>query len=246
MDASQMAIKELAQSTRVQGKVFPLVTFFGLSPKAKQMISVLSKLANSTLLRQLWKESSEKALKMTEKREGHRTFLLSVDEVEELVWAPSNERLQSLQERFLSGVISFEEIDKLFLVFNDSQDLAKEMRLLISKNDSQVKAREDKINKRMEQIEQYYELRNCIDAARNILEFKERLGLQGNFQLVEDVCNQVCQYDRLKLTRFTPHWVTLGARAIITFFTWRCLNISIEECDCMRTEFRGCCYFTYV
>ena len=187
-----MAIKELAQSTRVQGKVFPVVTFFGLSPKAKQMISALSKLANSTLLRQLWKESSEKALKMTEKREGHRTFLLSVDEVEELVWAPSNERLQSLQERFLSGVISFEEIDKLFLVFNDSQDLAKEMRLLISKNDSQVKAREDKINKRMEQIEQYYELRNCIDAARNILEFKERLGLQGNFQLVEDVCNQVC------------------------------------------------------
>ena len=205
MDASQKAIKELAQSTRVQGKVFPVVTFFGLSPTAKQMISALSKLADSTLLRQFWKESSEKALKMTEKREGHRTFLLSVDEVEELVWAPSNERLQSLQERFLSGAISFEEIDKLFLVFKDSQAFAREMRLLTSKNGSHVKAREDKINKRIEQIEQYYKLRNCIDAARKILEFKERRDLQGNFQLVEDVCNQVCQYDRLKLTRFTSH-----------------------------------------
>ena len=201
-----MPIKDLVQSTTVQGNVFPVVTFFGLSPKAKQMISALSKLADSTLLRQFWKESSEKALKMTEKREGHRTFLLSVDEVEGLVWAPSNQRLQSLQERFLSGAISFEEIDKLFLVFKDIQDLAKEMRLLISKNDSQVKAREDKIYKRIGQIEQYYKLRNCIDAAQNILEFKERLDLQGDFQLVEDVCNQVCQYDRLKVARLDINW----------------------------------------
>ena len=135
-------------------------------------------------------------------------FLLSVDEVEELVWAPSNERLQSLQERLLSSDISVEEVDKVFQVFKDSQDLAKEMRLLISKNDSQVKVPEDKIKKRIEQIEQYYKLRNRIDAVWIILEFKERLNLHGDFQLLEDVRNQVCQYDRLKLTRYTSHWVT--------------------------------------
>ena len=190
-----MPIRELAQSSSVQGKVFPVVTFFGLSPKAKQMISALDKLADSILLQQFWKKNSEKALKMIEKREGHKMFLLSVDEVVELVWAPSNERLQSLQKRFLSGAISFEEIDNLFQIFKDSQDLAKEMRLLILKNESQVKAPEDKIKTRIEQIEQYYKLRNCIDAVWIILEFKERLDLHGDFQLVEDVRNQVCQYD---------------------------------------------------
>ena len=193
---SPKPVKELVQSTIIEGKVFPVVTFFGISLKAKQMISALGKLPESILLRQFWKESSEKALKMTEQREGHRMFLLSVDEVVELVWAPSNERLQSLQERFLSGAIPFEEIDKLFLVFKDSQDLAKEMKLLISKSERQVMARKAQINNRIEQIEQYYELQNCIDAAEKILEFKERRDLQGDFHLVEDVYNQVCQNDR--------------------------------------------------
>ena len=196
MDVSSKPVKELVQSTIIEGKVFPVVTFFGISLKAKQMISALGKLPESILLRQFWKESSEKALKMTEQREGHRMFLLSVDEVVELVWAPSNERLQSLQERFLSGAIPFEEIDKLFLVFKDSQDLAKEMKLLISKSERQVMARKAQINNRIEQIEQYYELQNCIDAAEKILEFKERRDLQGDFHLVEDVYNQVCQNDR--------------------------------------------------
>ena len=203
-----MPIRELAHSTSVKGKLCPVVIFFGLFPKEKQMISALDKLADSILLQQFWKKNSEKALKMIEKREGHKMFLLSVDEVVELVWAPSNERLQSLQKRFLSGTISFEEIDNLFQIFKDSQDLAKEMRLLILKNGSQVKAPEDKIKTRIEQIEQYYKLRNCIDAVWIILEFKERLDLHGDFQLVEDVRNQVCQYDWLKLTRFTPYWVT--------------------------------------
>ena len=196
MDVSPKPVKELVQSTIIEGKVFPVVTFFGISLKAKQMISTLGKLPESILLRQFWKESSEKALKMTEQREGHRMFLLSVDEVVELVWAPSNERLQSLQERFLSGAIPFEEIDKLFLVFKDSQDLAKEMKLLISKSERQLMARKAQISNRIEQIEQYYELQNCIDAAEKILEFKERRDLQGDFHLVEDVYNQVCQNDR--------------------------------------------------
>lgn len=196
MDVSAWPVKELVRSTIVEGKVFPVVTFFGISLKAKQMISALGKLTESILLRQFWKESSEKALRMTEQREGHRRFLLSVDEVVELVWAPSNERLQSLQERFLSGAIPFEEIDKLFLVFKDNQDLAKEMKLLISKSERQLMARKAQINDRIEQIEQYYELQNCIDAAEKILEFKERRDLQGDFHLVKDVYNQVCQNDR--------------------------------------------------
>ena len=196
LDVSQLSIKELAHSIKIQEKAFPVVTFFRLSLKGKQMISTLDKLAGSILLRQFWKESSEKALKMTEKREGHKAFLLSVEEVQELIWAPSNGQLQSLQERFLSGAIPFEEIDKLLLVFKDSQDLAKEMKLLISKSERQVMARKAQINNRIEQIEQYYELQNCIDAAEKILEFKERRDLQGDFHLVEDVYNQVCQNDR--------------------------------------------------
>lgn len=201
MDASHLSIKDLVQSSTVDGKVFPVVTFFQLSPKAKIMMSSLSKLSNSVLLRQFWKENGDKALKITGQREGHKV-LLSVDDVEELVWTPSNEQLQLLQDRFLNGSISFGEVDKFFKVFKENQELAKEIRLITSKNNSQGKAPEYLINTRIEQIDQYYKLHNCIDAARSILEFKTSLGLQGNFQLVEDLYNQVCLCFKLQICHF--------------------------------------------
>ena len=203
MDASHLSIKDLVQSSTVDGKVFPVVTFFQLSPKAKIMMSSLSKLSNSVLLRQFWRENGDKALKIAAQREGRNCkVLLSVDDIEELVWTPSNEQLQSLQERFLNGAISFGEVDKFFNVFKENQELTKEIRLITSKNDSQGKAPESLINKRIEQIDHYYKLHNCINAARSILEFKSSLGLQGNFQLVEDLHNQVCLCFKMQVFYF--------------------------------------------
>lgn len=194
VDASRMLIKNLAQSTFFGGKVLPVVTFFGLSPEAKEMISSLSQLNDSTLLRQFWRDNGEKALRKIAERETRNTFL-SVEDVVELIWRPTDQQLQSLQGSFLSGAISFGEVDKLFRVFKDSQnyeDLAKEIRLLTLRNESQVRAVDTLINKRIDEIQQYYKLHSCIHAARIILHFKTSLGLQGNFQLVEDLHNQVC------------------------------------------------------
>ena len=199
IDASRMSIKDLVQSTIVGGKVLPVVTFFGLSPEAKVMISYLSQLSDSILLRQFWKDNGEKALKITAQREAQN---MSLGDVVELIWTPSNVQLQSLQDRFLRGVISFGEVDKLFKVFKGNQkyeDLAKEIRLITSRRGSQVNAPDTLINKRIEEIQQYNTLHSCIDAARSILDFKTTLGLQGNFQLVEDLHNQVC---------FTFHFCT--------------------------------------
>ncbi|XP_078381354.1 E3 ubiquitin-protein ligase rnf213-alpha-like isoform X3 [Oculina patagonica] len=193
MDASRVLIKDLAQSTIVGGKVLPVVTFFALSPKAKEMISSLSQLSDSTLLRQFWRDHGDKALKKIAERETQKAYL-SVADVVELVWTPTNAQLQSLQDQFLHGSISFREVDKLFRVFKDDQkyeNLAKEIRLFTLRNDSTAQAPDRLINRRIEQIQQYYKLHSCIDAARIILDFKTSLGLQGNFQLVEDLHNQM-------------------------------------------------------
>lgn len=191
VDVSHVPIRDLVQSTIVEGRVHPVVTFFGLSPKAKVMISSLSKLGDSVLLRQFWKENGDKALKLKAEKEGRRVSL-NVDDVEELVWSPSIDQLRSLQGRFLTGAISFEEIDRFFKVFKENEEIVREMKLIISKNGSKTQGTELIVNQRIEQIDQYYRLHNCIDAAKSILEFKTSLGLQGNFQLVEDLHNQVC------------------------------------------------------
>ena len=187
-DASCLPIKDLVKSTVVEDKVVPAVTFFGLSPRAKLMISSFSKLTDSMLLRQFWKENGEKAMKLTPERRGR----LSVDDVEELVWTPSFKQLLSLQEHFLTGSISFEEVDKFLMVFTRNEGIAEEINLITSQNSLQTESTRALIHERIEQIDQYRKLQNCIDAAKSVLEFKKCLNLKGDFQLVEDLNNQVC------------------------------------------------------
>ena len=193
MDASHVSIRDLARSTITGGKVIPVVTFFGLSPKAKEMISSISRLRESVLLRQLWIDNGEKALRTIAERES-QNISLGVEDVVELIWTPTNAELQSLQARFVSGTISFGEVDKLFRVFKDNKgydDLANEIRLFTLKDGSPVQTTEEIINMRIEQIQQYYKLQRCIDAAEVILDFRTCLGLQGDFKLVEHLRYQV-------------------------------------------------------
>ena len=193
-DASRMFIRDLVRSTIADGKVFPEVTFFGLSPRAKEMISSLSRLRDSLLLRQLWTDNGGKAVRTIAERETQK-MSLSVEDVVELIWTPTNVELKSLQERFLSGTISFGEVDKLFRVFKNNQkyvDLANEIGLFSSREGISIQTTEELINKRIEQIQQYHTLHHYIEAAKVIQNFRTSLSLQGDFKLVEDLRNQVC------------------------------------------------------
>jgi len=193
MDASHVSIRDLARSTKSDGKMIPVVTFFGLSPKAKEMISSLSRLRDSVLLRQLWIDNGDKAIRAIAQREIQK-MVLGVEDILELIWTPTNAELQSLQTRFVSGDISFGEVDKLFRVFQDNQkynDLAKEIRLFTLRDGSPAQTTDELINTRIEQIQQYYNLQRCVEAAKIILDFRTCLGLQGDFKLVEHLRNQV-------------------------------------------------------
>ena len=184
MDVSCRPIRDLAQSSLVKEKLYPMVKFFQLSLKAKCMIASLSMLRDSELLRRFWKENGNRALDRAEEKRENKG-LLSVDDVEELVWTPSKQELDSLVERFLRGVMTFEEVDKYFKVLSEKRYIAKEMNLITSGNAS-------RINQRIDQIEQYYKLENYVDAARSILGFKTLVGLEGSFRLVEELKDQVC------------------------------------------------------
>lgn len=194
MDASHVSIRDLARSINADGKVLPVVTLFGLSPKAKEMISSLSRLRESMLLRQLWIDNGNKALRTIAERKTQNTSL-GVEDVVELIWTPTNAELQSLQSRFLSGDISFGEVDKMFRIFKENQkydDLANEIRLLTLRGGSPAQTTEELINERIGQIQQYYKLQHCVEAAEIILDFRTCLGLEGDFRLVEHLRNQVC------------------------------------------------------
>ena len=178
VDPSKLLIKDLVQLSIVGGEV-------------KSMVSTLSRLGNSTLLRQFWEQNGSKALTIIAPRGGQKTSL-TVADVLELVWKPTKEKLLSLKERFLRGAIPFEEVDKLLELFdNEYEDLAEEIRIIPSNNGRQSHGLEDIIRTRMGTIKQYHKLHTCIKAAGVMLKFKNAFGLQGDFQDVEVLYNQV-------------------------------------------------------
>lgn len=186
VDTSRLQIRDLVESIIFGDTVIPEVTYFGLSHGAKIMVSALSKLSDSALLRQFWKEKGEE-LGTTEGR-------LTVDDVEQFVWTPSYEHLLSLKDRFLDGSISFEEVDKILAVFaGDDEGLVREICLIISQTPPQIGDARASIDHQIEKINQYRNLQNCTDAAESMLVFKNCFGLQGDFQLVKDLKNQVCR-----------------------------------------------------
>ena len=191
VDPSKLLIKDLVQSSIVGGDVIPEVIFFGLSPDSKSMVFTLSRLRDSTLLRQFWEQNGSKALTIIAPRGGQKTSL-TVADVLKLVWKPSIEELLSLKERFLRGAIPFEEVDNLLELFdNEYEDLAEEIRIIFSNNERQSHCLEDIIRTRMGTIKQYHKLHTCIKAAGVMLKFKNAFGLQGDFQDVEVLYNQV-------------------------------------------------------
>ena len=191
VDPSKLLIKDLVQSAIVRGEVIPEVIFFGLSPDSKSMVSTLSRLGDSTLLRQFWEQNGSKALAIMAQRGGQKTSL-TVADVLELVWIPSKEQLLSLIQRFLSGEIPFKEVDKLLELFdNKYEDLAGEIRLITSNQNGRHHLLEETIRLRMRKIKQYHKLHTCIRAAGIMLKFKNAAGLEGDFQDVEVLYNQV-------------------------------------------------------
>ena len=202
VDPSKLLIKDLVQSAIVRGEVIPEVIFFGLSPDSKSMVSTLSRLGDSTLLRQFWEQNGSKALAIMAQRGGQKTSL-TVADVLELVWIPSKEQLLSLKQRFLSGEIPFKEVDKLLELFdNKYEDLAGEIRLITSNQNGRHHLLEETIRLRMRKIKQYHKLHTCIKAAGIMLKFKNAVGLEGDFQDVEVLYNQVCLNLQLELPYF--------------------------------------------
>lgn len=188
VDPSKLLIKDLVQLSIVGGEVKLEVIFFGLSPDSKSMVSTLSRLGDSTLLRQFWEQNGSKH---QAPRGGQKTSL-TVADVLKLVWKPSIEELRSLKERFLRGAIPFEEVDNWLELFdNEYEDLAEEIRIIFSNNGQQSHCLEDIIRTRMGTIKQYHKLHTCIKAAGVMLKFKNAFGLQGDFQDVEVLYNQV-------------------------------------------------------
>lgn len=167
----------------------PMVKFFDLSPKNKRMIHFLHNVRDSSLFMSLWRKCLQKAddLCKDDTAEGER---LSMDKVQELAWTPSFRRWRDLWERVISGEISLQEVEERFSRFRDD---AKSLEVEIETataclSDEDI---DTVLRNRIDQIKQCNKLTECSEAAETILEFKEAMFLEGDFQVLDEFRDQV-------------------------------------------------------
>jgi len=173
----------------------PMVKFFDLSAKNKRMIQSLYLVRSSLLFRDFWHQCLRKAADLCKDDPGQR---LTIDMVQELVWLPSHRRWQDLWGRIVSGEISLKQVDERFDRFREDPeflDVEIQTALTCFPDEENIDA---VLRRRIDQIRQCQKLTDCSGAAETILVFQEAMGLEGDFQVLEDLRDQVNVFFNLK------------------------------------------------
>ena len=168
----------------------PMVKFFGLSAKNKRMMQSLHHVRFSSLFRDFWHKCLQKAAELCKDDPG-LSKRLTIDMVQELVWLPSHRRWRDLWERIVREEISLEEVDKRFDRFREdpkSLDVEIQTALTCFPDEEDIAA---VLHRRVDQIRQCQKLTECSDAAETILDFQEAMGLEGDFEVLENLRDQV-------------------------------------------------------
>ena len=156
------------------------------------MIRDIVKVRNSTFFLEFWEKYGDKALNDVKAKQPSREKL-TIEDVEELVWRPTSADLASLCKSCLDGSIYLKDVDKHFGKFEGDYDsLAKEISMMVPTCEANEGDCKRRIRERITQIKHYRQLNECIGAANAVLNFRHDMGLEGDFQIVEDLKNQVC------------------------------------------------------
>lgn len=168
----------------------PVVKFFDLTITNKKMMQSLHDIHHSLLFRDFWRMCGQRTADFYKDEPGFdRT--LTIDKVQERLWLPSYRKWRGLWERIVNGEISLKEVDEKFHRFNDDPEaLDREIKAVVIKF-SEVDDIDTVLLGRVDQIKQCHKLKECEDTAATILDFKEAMELQGDFQLLDDFRDQV-------------------------------------------------------
>ncbi|CAH1273731.1 RNF213 [Branchiostoma lanceolatum] len=154
----------------------PNVTYFGITPEFREMLSLLENLSKSTVFNKIWEK-----MRQTEPGEEEEAIpALSINDVLIQVWKPAYQKWLELRQNLKDGNITLDEVDETFGQFkNEYRKLENELKML-ARN-----PREGWMKDRVLQIQQYHKLNEHLDAADVVKDVKEKYNLKGDFKGVE-------------------------------------------------------------
>lgn len=155
--------------------------------KYDDMVTKVYTLQESKYFLKMWKLKAEQA---KDKLPGEAIF--SLDEVQEHIYIPAIEDFQKTYWSLRDSFISFGNIERQFDMLMNKKELLKEFEIMESSigepgsEPSWVKAAMDK-------IDIYETLSTVVQPARMINELRRQLGLDGDFQILDDLTRYVCR-----------------------------------------------------
>ena len=187
VDVSSRSMHDLCHKRTTNEE--PVVKFFELSAKTKRMMQRLHLLHKSDIFLSFWNSCFDRAATLFKDDHGSsETF--TIENVQEHVWITSYQRWRKLWERVISGEISIKEVEERFQKFwEDTKALDVEMEMAVTcfpEEDIYVS-----LQSRFHQIKQCHQLTECLDAAEMISEFKDEMGLDGDFHVLDHLREQV-------------------------------------------------------
>lgn len=174
----------------------PQVIWYKISMNVMKMASQMVKLQDSTLILSSWVKS---AADFSSARQSCSTpVLVTLEQIYNEIWDPLLEDFIWLGVSIANAEITFMQLDDVVLKSGDEGDgnlMKRELSLMsVMFSERGVKPKQDWVEPRLRQIQEYRQLHEAAAAASAMLKIAKKMNLHGNFTEIATLSQLVRVY----------------------------------------------------
>ncbi|XP_031550160.1 E3 ubiquitin-protein ligase rnf213-alpha-like, partial [Actinia tenebrosa] len=204
------------------------VVYFDCLPnRFHSILPLLSDAYKSKTFQDIWRRNC-KALYTEKKGNQLLSGELTLLDVQEKVWPSSNVKWTLLAKTVYDGSIHLKDVDRKITL---EKGLKEELDIMFWQTVNEIPPTMDKVaSERVSQITRYRSLQEYIGAAENVWNFKEALGLKGDFGVIEELRNQASKEFKDKDLKSIDEKFTKAGKYLnqISFENSHCLDAVIK------------------
>uniref|UniRef100_A0A8C2YVW0 RING-type E3 ubiquitin transferase n=1 Tax=Cyclopterus lumpus TaxID=8103 RepID=A0A8C2YVW0_CYCLU len=204
------------------------VTYFNLCDVTRQMASELHPIKDSTIFKMCWKNQVKELSRDqpdtddTEHLDGNEE-IYTLDLVYSKVFQSCYSKFKGLYDDLKSGELILEEIDNIFEDYKGKyEDLHKDLDIMCRTNPSDSGRW---IRGRINQIQLYHDLHLAVESAKIIMEIRNTICPEGDFQVLENLLQMVSDFKKISLNCIDDNIMT--AKKML-------MDITNERSECLQ------------
>ncbi|KAF5902954.1 E3 ubiquitin-protein ligase, partial [Clarias magur] len=190
VNVEQMCLDEFMEVHQLDensSEVTGLVTYFNLCDLTRKMAKRLHVLRDSYIFSMCW-ENQAKTLSPTKQDDDDETEILkeivpcTLEFIYAKIFEPCDKEYQRIYNSLRDGSITFQMVNSVFDVYKDNYEALKKDLEIMCK----INPKDDRrwIKDRVHQIQQYHHIHLAAESAKVIMEVKETLCPEGNFNIL--------------------------------------------------------------